>query len=69
MSSPPVVYEDTASYYTQHATKQLSRVVTVANLTLGTSEEDVRIAFREFGKIQHCFVPLWYTLRVAIWPI
>ncbi|KAA1088314.1 hypothetical protein PGT21_002361 [Puccinia graminis f. sp. tritici] len=58
MSSPVVVYEDDASYCSQHLIDPLSRIVSVINLALGTSEEDVRAAFCEFGKIQHCFVPL-----------
>jgi RNA recognition motif-containing protein len=58
MSSPAIVYKDDAIYCSQHLTDRLSRIVRVLNLALGTSEEDVRAAFREFGKIQHCFVPL-----------
>ncbi|EFP87343.2 uncharacterized protein PGTG_12927 [Puccinia graminis f. sp. tritici CRL 75-36-700-3] len=57
MSSPVVVYEDDASYCSQHRNES-SRIVSVLNLALGTSEEDVRAAFCEFGRIQHCFVPL-----------
>ncbi|KAA1129422.1 hypothetical protein PGTUg99_033489 [Puccinia graminis f. sp. tritici] len=57
MSSPPIVYEDKASYCTRY-TDTTMRLVKVSNLTLGTSKEDVRAAFQEFGNINHCFISL-----------
>ncbi|EFP77197.2 hypothetical protein PGTUg99_018561 [Puccinia graminis f. sp. tritici] len=55
MSSPPIIYEDEASYCTRY-TDTTTRLVKVSNLTLGTSEDDVRAAFQEFGNINHCFI-------------
>ncbi|KAA1072791.1 hypothetical protein PGTUg99_008197 [Puccinia graminis f. sp. tritici] len=58
MSSPVIVYDDTATFCSQHTANQPSRIVGVANLILGTSEADIWAAFCEFGRIQFCFIPL-----------
>jgi RNA recognition motif-containing protein len=58
ISSPLIVYDNIDSFCSQHIADRPLSIVSVINLTLGTSEGDLRAAFCEFGRTQFCAVPL-----------
>ncbi|KAA1122194.1 hypothetical protein PGTUg99_033277 [Puccinia graminis f. sp. tritici] len=56
MSSPAIIYDDPSRYCKMYRPNHPSTFVSISNLALGTSTEDIRLTFQEFGFIGHCFI-------------
>ncbi|KAA1125963.1 hypothetical protein PGTUg99_025664 [Puccinia graminis f. sp. tritici] len=56
MSTPDLLYDDPATYCRQYRPNIHSNFVSIANLALGTTPDDIRLTFQDFGSISHCFI-------------
>ncbi|KAA1130708.1 hypothetical protein PGTUg99_026414 [Puccinia graminis f. sp. tritici] len=56
MSTPDLLYDDPATYCRQYRPNIQSNFVSISNLALGTTTDDIRFTFQDFGSISHCFI-------------
>jgi RNA recognition motif-containing protein len=56
MSTPDLLYDDPAMYCTRYQPSHRSNFVSISNLALGTTTDDIRLTFKDFGLISHCFI-------------
>ncbi|KAA1134251.1 hypothetical protein PGTUg99_033854 [Puccinia graminis f. sp. tritici] len=58
MSTPDRLYDDPATYCRQYRPNYHSNFVSISNLAFGTTTDDIRLTFQDFGSIGHCFIAL-----------
>ncbi|KAA1083315.1 hypothetical protein PGTUg99_027131 [Puccinia graminis f. sp. tritici] len=56
MSTPDLLYDDPATYCIRYRPDHSSNFIAITNLALGTTTDDIRLTFQDFGTISHCFI-------------
>ncbi|KAA1113739.1 hypothetical protein PGTUg99_008057 [Puccinia graminis f. sp. tritici] len=66
MSTPELLYDDPATYCRRYRPSHRSNFIAISNLALGTTTDDIRLTFQDFGTIGHCFIASDRPLKALI---